>query len=92
MDKLDTWLHVVELIIAVIVVPSIRQLVSTLVMLHQQVGLLAQSVKQHSDAFQDHLTEDRKTFEALDMRLSAVDGSLREVRGMLHVYDRRNYS
>lgn len=59
---LDFWLHVAELAIVVIIVPSLRQLIATLLRLHTSVELLAQQLQQHSKAFDLHVENDHANF------------------------------
>lgn len=81
----DTWIHVAELVILGIIVPSLKKLIGTIVDLRGDVTLLRQSLSTHASAFAAHVREDHEHFQVLDQRVNSVDGNVREVMGLLRV-------
>lgn len=83
MDRWDVWLHVAEVIIAIVLVPSIRALISILTTLNLSVAVLSEQMRQHRDSFERHVEEDRSHFKQLDGSVLEVSGWFRELKGML---------
>lgn len=90
MPSLDTWIHIAELIIVVVVVPSLKSLVKVLFTLQQAVTILTQNVSGQSTSFTAHVMEDHRQFQAQGDRLNRVDGNVREILGLLQIRRRRD--
>lgn len=83
MGSLDIWVHVGEVVVGIILVPSIRLLVSELFQLRQTVSLMNQSLADHKTDFKNHQQEDRDNFESQETRINNLHGDVREIKGSL---------
>jgi len=81
----DAWLHLVELLLVVFIVPGLKKLIGVLISLQGSLSLLSQTVNQHTQSFALHVQEDRQHFEKIDTHVGEVQGNIREMFGMMHL-------
>lgn len=62
MEHLDQIFRIVEIVIAVVLVPSLKLLVETLIELNKTVALLAQQFAQMTKSFEQHVADDHENF------------------------------
>lgn len=83
MDKLDTWIHVAELIIVVLIAPGVRTLVKTLISLRDTAVTLSTTMTSVQSTLQHHVEQDTVQFAELQRHVAGVDGNVREMKGRL---------